>query len=383
MTRRPPRSNRSRAAVRGGGGSSATAQRQQVALPLSLVLFWVAAVVVAAFRPSSPPSSSQLPFLRRVVGRRQRQPQRQLVSPTAVVVTVALNGKTKKKSDDDDDLDGDDDDVDATTFAIDPIVAKASWYAVEAFGKAFGSDGNKNEEQKSPSPSSPSSSSSRGSRPPGAAEISLDRPPSSVEETLARIRADNDREYFLSGRVDELVYDERCVFADPFVSFTGRKRFVDNLANLGSFVTEYSAKPLRYDGFDDGVEGVVVSGFDGRNVVAVETKFMVKLRLNLPWKPVLAWPWGCVAVRAVCAVCAVCRAISVSLSLSLSFCPRSSFYRVYRVQNSRRRFVACARARVLLPRFPGTFASNETYVPSFGFFCLFYIVVVVVVVVVS
>ena len=24
----------------------------------------------------------------------------------------------------------------------------------------------------------------------------------------------------------------------------------------------------------------------------VTTKLMVKLQLNLPWKPVLAWPWG-------------------------------------------------------------------------------------------
>ena len=28
---------------------------------------------------------------------------------------------------------------------------------------------------------------------------------------------------------------------------------------------------------------------DGREIV---TKLMVKLELNLPWKPILAWPWG-------------------------------------------------------------------------------------------
>lgn len=81
---------------------------------------------------------------------------------------------------------------------------------------------------------------------------------------------------FLSGTVDELIYSESCVFADPFVSFSGRDRFVKNLANLGSFITDYSAKPLNYSEND--------------NVVV--TKFMVKLQLNLPWKPVLAWPWG-------------------------------------------------------------------------------------------
>ena len=95
---------------------------------------------------------------------------------------------------------------------------------------------------------------------------------------MARIQQDNQREYFLSGRVDKLIYDESCVFADPFVSFEGRDRFVENLENLGSFITAYSVKPLDYTVDDDGL--------------TVTTKFMVKLELGLPWKPVLAWPWG-------------------------------------------------------------------------------------------
>lgn len=82
--------------------------------------------------------------------------------------------------------------------------------------------------------------------------------------------------YFLSGLIDELAYAEDCTFSDPFVSFQGRDRFVTNLQNLGSFITKYSVKPLSYDVKD----------------LAVTTKFMVKLQLNLPWKPVLAWAWG-------------------------------------------------------------------------------------------
>lgn len=53
-------------------------------------------------------------------------------------------------------------------------------------------------------------------------------------------------------------------------------RFVENLANLGSFIINYSAKPLVLE------EGEY----------SLTTKFLVKLELNLPWKPVLAWPWG-------------------------------------------------------------------------------------------
>jgi hypothetical protein len=131
-------------------------------------------------------------------------------------------------------------------------VTKASWYAVELFGNLFGS------------------AKTKGVPP------SLDKPPSSMEETRERLRMDNDRAYFLSGDVDELIYSEDCIFSDPFVSFRGRDRFINNLRNLGSFVTKYSAKPLRYDVLND----------------EVTTKFMVKLELNLPWKPVLAWPWG-------------------------------------------------------------------------------------------
>ena len=145
------------------------------------------------------------------------------------------------------------DDVDAVT--------KASWFAVEAFGKVFGSKGEKQD-------SSSTSSSA----------YSLEEPPQSLAETMSRIQEDNAREYFLSGTVDKLIYDENCVFADPFVSFEGRDRFVENLRNLGSFITKYSAKPLDYTVDDDGT--------------AVTTKFMVKLELGLPWKPVLAWPWG-------------------------------------------------------------------------------------------
>jgi hypothetical protein len=143
-------------------------------------------------------------------------------------------------------------------------VTKASWFAVEAFGKVFGSkDAAAQQKEKDTAGSS----------------YSVDAPPQSLNETMARIQEDNKREYFLSGTVDKLIYDENCEFADPFVSFKGRDRFVDNLANLGSFITKYSAKPLDYAVDENGL--------------AVTTKFMVKLELGrLPWQPVLAWPWG-------------------------------------------------------------------------------------------
>lgn len=141
-------------------------------------------------------------------------------------------------------------------------IAKASWYAVEQFGKLFAAQQGETNNGTSKA----------------LQEIDVTKPPSSAKETLERIKLDNDRDYFLSGQVDSLIYDKDCIFADPFVSFSGRDRFVDNLSNLGSFITKYNARMLKYDVSDDGL--------------VVDTKVMVKLELNLPWKPILAWPWG-------------------------------------------------------------------------------------------
>jgi hypothetical protein len=113
----------------------------------------------------------------------------------------------------------------------------ASWYAVEAFGKAFGSKKSVdivNDDQEVTD------------------SIDFTKPPSSLEETLKRIKLDNDRDYFLSGEVDSLIYAETCTFADPYVSFDGRDRFIDNLSNLGSFITNYDAKMINYDVGGDG-----------------------------------------------------------------------------------------------------------------------------------
>jgi hypothetical protein len=84
----------------------------------------------------------------------------------------------------------------------------ASWYAVEAFGKAFGSK------------------KSDGDIIISSNDIDLTKQPSSLQETLARVKLDNDRSYFLSGEVDRLIYDEDCVFADPFVAFNGKNLVV-------------------------------------------------------------------------------------------------------------------------------------------------------------
>lgn len=157
-------------------------------------------------------------------------------------------------------------DDEGTMEDMNPLT-RASWYAVETFGNIFGKkEGGKTETNEKDS-----------------VQVDLTKSPSSMDEALLRIQMDNDRYYFLSGQVDKLAYTEQCTFSDPFVSFDGRDRFVDNLQNLGSFITNYNAKMLKYD---------VIQNDDDSGITQVKTKVMVKLELNLPWKPILAWPWG-------------------------------------------------------------------------------------------
>ena len=135
-------------------------------------------------------------------------------------------------------------------------VTKGAWFAAELAGKAKAALGGAPE------------------RGPTTA------PPRSVSEAVDRIKLDYEGPegpYFLTGRMDAGCYDEDCEFADPFVSFNGRQRFEENLSNLaGGFITDSSVRPLS-------------SSLEG---LSYKTKLMVKLRLALPWSPVLAWPWG-------------------------------------------------------------------------------------------
>ncbi|KAH8067412.1 peptide-methionine (S)-S-oxide reductase [Aureococcus anophagefferens] len=134
---------------------------------------------------------------------------------------------------------------------------QGAWFAAELFGKA--------------------AALTKGAP---AAPLSTAQPPRSVDEACKRLAADYegaDGPYFLTGIMDAACYDDDCEFADPFVSFKGRARFEENLANLGGgFISDASIRTL-------GTE---------RTASSYTTKLMVKLRLALPWQPVLAWPWG-------------------------------------------------------------------------------------------
>ncbi len=150
------------------------------------------------------------------------------------------------------------------------IASKGVWFATELFGRA--------------------ASALRGE---GSIEGPSARqaPPASLDEAFTRLEgdfagtADDPRPYFLTGKLDDGLYADDCEFSDPFVSFRGRQRFVDNLSNLaGGFIVDSSTRTL---------EVIAERGDAARGVPpSYYTKLLVKLQLGLPWKPVLAWPWG-------------------------------------------------------------------------------------------
>ena len=145
---------------------------------------------------------------------------------------------------------------------MDPAT-KSVWFATEVFGKL--------------------AAAVRGSPPPSPP---AGPPPKDLDDAIARLVEDyagtsaDPRPYFLTGKMDTALYDAECEFADPFVSFNGRDRFVENLENLaGGFITESSTRTLD-------------SSVERGSPPSYKTKLLVKLRLGLPWQPVLAWPWG-------------------------------------------------------------------------------------------
>lgn len=95
------------------------------------------------------------------------------------------------------------------------VATRGVWYLTEAFGTV--------------------AAALRGPPPPPPP---MEPPPADLDESIERLVRDyagtdeDPRPYFLTGRMDVALYDEDCEFADPFVSFNGRERFVDNLSNL-------------------------------------------------------------------------------------------------------------------------------------------------------
>eukprot|EP00271_Cylindrocystis_brebissonii_P009121 TRINITY_DN2377_c0_g2_i1.p1 TRINITY_DN2377_c0_g2~~TRINITY_DN2377_c0_g2_i1.p1 ORF type:complete len:272 (-),score=39.06 TRINITY_DN2377_c0_g2_i1:586-1401(-) len=140
-----------------------------------------------------------------------------------------------------------------------PLV-KLAWYGSEAFGKAvavFRGKGGAGEEE----------------------ELAADAEFGAVIErdvAMEALRKDYERSYFVTGAMSMGLYAVDCEFADPFVSFKGRRRFKQNVSNLGSFMEEVNLKVLDWKVEED----------------QVTTKWRFSCVLGLPWRPILAASGG-------------------------------------------------------------------------------------------
>ncbi|KAG2487399.1 hypothetical protein HYH03_013968 [Edaphochlamys debaryana] len=132
---------------------------------------------------------------------------------------------------------------------------KAVWYGAEQFGKLL--------------------AMGRGQA-AAAAPAAASAPRMSREAMMEAIRADYDENYFVTGAGDLAAYAPDCVFADPFVSFSGTGRFKQNVSNLGGLMDE-----IKID---------VYEWKEGPNTL--ETKWRFSALLDLPWRPRLAAAGG-------------------------------------------------------------------------------------------
>jgi len=127
---------------------------------------------------------------------------------------------------------------------------KALWFAAEAFGDAVGLLRKQS----------------------GSAEQPVGSEQSTVldaRERSALLRADYDENYFISGRGSLAAYDADCVFADPFVSFTGRERFRKNVSNLGGLLRDVKLDITSYE----------------ENEEQLVTAWRFAATVELPWRP--------------------------------------------------------------------------------------------------
>jgi hypothetical protein len=131
---------------------------------------------------------------------------------------------------------------------------KAAWFASEQFGKAIG-----------------------GGKSNSSATV-LEKQEENVmttrAETIDLLAKDYEKNYFIGGESEMKAYSSSCVFADPFVSFTGLDRFKQNVGNLGTSLRDVECKVLKT--VDNGVGGVI---FYWKFSAVVDA---------LPWRPKLA-----------------------------------------------------------------------------------------------
>ncbi len=135
---------------------------------------------------------------------------------------------------------------------------KAAWYAAEAAGNAVGA-----------------AKAATGKETAAAATPASSTSPLAWADAVDAIRADYEQVYFVSGRGDLAAYAPDCYFADPFAGFTGTDRFVRNVSNLGSTLSDVKLSLTSFE------------ADEAARTVRTAWKFSGVVNA-LPWRPRLA-----------------------------------------------------------------------------------------------
>lgn len=144
---------------------------------------------------------------------------------------------------------------------------KAAWVAAEVLGNVVGGAGG---------------AGGASAAPPAAAAAAAGANNNSRLtrlQILASIKEDFEANYFLTGQGEMRAYDPDCLYADPFSSFRGTRRFKKNVANFGAVVdaVKVDLGEIGPDPRDPSNDNVVYATWRFSGIVKV-----------LPWRPVLA-----------------------------------------------------------------------------------------------
>ena len=119
-----------------------------------------------------------------------------------------------------------------------------------------------------------------------------------LDQSIELLRADYDKVYFVTGDLNLDIYDENCIFADPFGSFTGLDRFKKNLDNLGGYLEDVTLKLRDFAVESNEIEKTSIEplpndlmerGYRNEQITMVKASWNFKCIVTLlPWKPLLA-----------------------------------------------------------------------------------------------
>mmetsp|Transcript_28345 Transcript_28345/g.47566 ORF Transcript_28345/g.47566 Transcript_28345/m.47566 type:complete len:429 (+) Transcript_28345:89-1375(+) len=116
---------------------------------------------------------------------------------------------------------------------------------------------------------------------------SVDWPPAStMGELRKRLETDfTDRAYFITGSIDEGIYDDDCTFEDPTVKFSGLQLWKRNLRLLTPFLVNPSIELLGSRELDMADPQTTTNTLYAEGTRLLQCEWRLKCGLKLPWRP--------------------------------------------------------------------------------------------------